>query len=358
MFHGNLFLRYNHQDVFGEGTRGDSKVDAPNWLMAMGQRQVGQRGLFRFSAMLTLDPLTVGGAGYPLLYQSGETWKGTPLVDRQHPHDLFSELSVAYTHQLDTLTDAFVYLAYPGEPALGPVAFMHRVSSLYNPDAPLGHHWQDATHITFGVATLGIRHRNVKFEGSVFTGREPDEERYGFDKPRFNSYSLRLSYNPNRSLALQASHAWINDVHEFGPREDIRKTTASAIHAYPLADDKFLNTAVVWGHNKADGHAGAHSVLAESALTLHRTTVYGKYEWVQKSADELLLDEALDHDRLFGVNAVTFGVQQTIKTALNTHLAVGAQGSWYPAAADLSPTYGANPVAAQVYIRVFPKLMK
>src|SRR5690606_14188582 len=188
----------------------------------------------------------------PLLYQSGETWKGEPLVDRQHPHDLFSELSVAYTHQFDPNTDAFIYLAYPGEPAFGPVAFMHRVSSLYNPDAPLGHHWQDATHITFGVATLGIRHRNVKLEGAVFTGREPNEERYGFDKPRFDSYSLRLSYNPAPSLALQLSQAWVNDVHEFGPREDVRKTTASVIHSYRLGHAKFINSTLVWGYNDAD----------------------------------------------------------------------------------------------------------
>jgi hypothetical protein len=31
---------------------------------------------------------------------------------------------------------------------------MHRPSQ-HDPDAPIGHHWQDSTHITFGVATLG-----------------------------------------------------------------------------------------------------------------------------------------------------------------------------------------------------------
>lgn len=207
MFHGNIFLRYNNQDVGNKGSRGGSKFDAPNWFMGMGQTRVGSRGLFRFSAMLSLDPLTVGGEGYPLLFQSGETWEGEPLVDRQHPHDLFSELSVGYTHMFSKDADAFVYLGYPGEPAFGPVAFMHRVSSLYSPDAPIGHHWQDATHFTFGVATLGFRYRDFKLEGSSFTGREPDEERYGFDKPRFNSWSTRLSYNPSPEWALQVSKA-------------------------------------------------------------------------------------------------------------------------------------------------------
>ena len=357
MFHGNVFLRYNNQDVFNNGTRGDAKVDAPNWFMAMGQRPVGKRGLLRFSAMITLDALTVGGSGYPLLYQSGETWKSKPLVDHQHPHDLFSELSVAYTHQLGKQTDAFVYLAYPGEPALGPVAFMHRPSSLYNPDAPIGHHWQDATHVTFGVATLGIRHQNMKLEGSVFTGREPDEDRYGFDKPRFDSYSLRLSYNPVPALALQLSQAWINDLHEFGPREDVRKTTASVIHSAALGNHKAVNTTVVWGYNRANNHGDAHSVLAETAFTFNNTAVYGKYEWVQKSAQDLLLGEAIDHHRLFPVNAATLGVQQSVANAFKAHIAIGAQASWYPAANGLEAIYGRNPVAAQVYLRLYPGMM-
>ena len=137
MIHGNIFIRYNNQDIENKGTRGEAKVDAPNWFMAMGQRRVGQNGLFHFNAMFSLDPL-FGGDGYPLLFQTGETHNGKPLVDRQHPHNLFSELSIAYTQSFTKDIDAFVYLGYPGEPALGPVAFMHRPSSMNNLDSPLG----------------------------------------------------------------------------------------------------------------------------------------------------------------------------------------------------------------------------
>ena len=154
MMHGNIFIRYNTQDVFNKGLRGDDKFDAVNWFMGMGQRGIGKNGLFRFSAMMSLDGL-FGGNGYPLLFQTGESWQGKPLVDRQHPHDLFSELSLGYTHAINNNVDLFIYAGYPGEPALGSVAFMHRVSSLYNPDAPLSHHWNDGTHITFGVLTGG-----------------------------------------------------------------------------------------------------------------------------------------------------------------------------------------------------------
>nr|WKN38613.1 hypothetical protein K4G66_07845 [Tunicatimonas sp. TK19036] len=359
MIHGNLFLRYNNQDISGQGDRGGDKFDAPNWVMGMGQTQVGKRGLFRFSAMLSLDPLTVGGEGYPLLYQSGETWEGEPLVDRQHPHDLFSELSVGYTHMFSKDVDAFAYLGYPGEPAFGPVAFMHRVSSLYNPDAPIGHHWQDATHITFGVGTLGVRYKQLKLEGSVFTGREPDEDRYDLDRPRFDSWSTRLSYNPAPAWALQVSKAWVKDVHGLGPREDVNKTTASAIHSLRLGTGTFLNSTAVWGYNKAQGHHDPQSsFLLESALTAHSTTVYGKYEWVEKSMEDLLLNEEIyGHGALFPVHAISLGVQQNLAEILHTNVALGAQGTWYQSPSPLEDLYGSHPLALQVYLRLYPALM-
>jgi len=357
MVHGNVFLRYNNQDITNKGTRGDTKVDAPNWVMAMGQRRVGSRGLFRFSSMFSLDPL-FGGAGYPLLFQTGETYQGRPLVDRQHPHNFFSELSVGYTHMLSKDLDAFAYLAYPGEPALGPVAFMHRPSAQNNLDSPLGHHWQDATHITFGVATLGLRYKIFKVEGSVFTGREPGEARYGFDKPRFDSYAYRLSVNPHPQLALQASQAYIKSPEPLEPGENVRRTTASVLHALPLLPGNYnLNSALVWGFNDAGHGHQEHSLTAESNLQLDRFAVYGRYEYVQKSANELQV-EGFEHDRIFGVNAITLGTNYTLLRAFNTNLSLGVQGSLYLPDKDLYPVYGKNPLAGQVYLRLYPHLMR
>jgi len=361
MIHGSIFLTYNKQDIGDVGTRGDAKFYAPNWLMAMGQTQIGQRGLFRFSAMMSLDPLTVGGAGYPLMFQSGETWKGVPLVDHQHPHDLFSELSVAYTYMISDDADVFAYLGYPGEPAFGPVAFMHRPSSLYNPDAPISHHWQDATHILFGVATLGFRFKAFKLDGSLFTGTEPDEDRYNFDTPRFNSLSARLSYNPSPAWALQVSQAWINDAHASGPREDVNKSTASAIHSLRWGSGSALNTTAVWGYNNTvrGHHPDSHSVLLESALTLNKTAIYGKYEWVEKSSGNLLLDESIYGDgELFAINAFTLGIQQNLGNALNTNISVGLQGSLYAVPDKLEPVYGNKPIGLQAYLRFYPKMMR
>ncbi|RYF53045.1 MAG: hypothetical protein EOO39_41325, partial [Cytophagaceae bacterium] len=168
MLHYAIYLRYTSQNGNNRDGRGrGQQLGAPNWFMGMAQRKVGQRGLFQVRAMLSLDPLTVGNGGYPLLFQTGETYKGQPLIDRQHPHDLVSELSVSYSHALSKDIDLYGYVGYPGEPALGPPAFMHRISAFNNPDAPLSHHWQDATHILFGVATAGFRYKWAKLEAST-----------------------------------------------------------------------------------------------------------------------------------------------------------------------------------------------
>ncbi|WP_242916472.1 hypothetical protein [Pontibacter liquoris] len=359
MLHYNLFLRYTNQDVFESGHRGDSQFDAPNWFMLMGQRKVGAKGLFHFSSMLSLDPLTVGGNGYPLLFQTGETYEGVPLIDRQHPHDLFSELSVAYTQMLSPDADVFVYLGYPGEPALSNVAFMHRPSALNNPDSPLGHHWQDATHITFGVATLGVRYRNLKLEGSSFTGREPDEDRYDFDKPRFDSRAVRLTYNPAASWSLQASHAYVKSPEPLEPEEDVYRTTASVLYSSRLAgENRFLTTTANWGYNFVDQHHKEHSILLESTLQNDKFAVYGRYEWVQKSAAELGLQEPLfGHDATFNINALTVGANRQVAQLGRLNMQAGAQVSLFGPPDALHPLYGKLPVSAEVYLRFFPGLM-
>lgn len=356
MIHGNIFIRYNNQDIENKGSRGDSKVDAPNWFMAMGQRRVGQRGLFHFNTMFSLDPL-FGGDGYPLLFQTGETFEGKPLVDRQHPHNLFSELSVAYTQSFTKDVDAFVYLGYPGEPALGPVAFMHRPSSLNNLDSPLGHHWQDATHITFGVATLGFRYKIFKLDGSVFTGREPGEARYGLDKPTFDSYSYRLTVSPAKTLSAQVSRAFIKSPEAIEPDEDVSRTTASLLHALPLTgDNRSLTSAFVWGYNDSGPNHREHSFTLESNLQLDRFAVYGRFENIEKSASELLLEGFEDHE-LFKINALTLGLNYTIFRQWNTNFAIGAQGSIYSADSRLDAEYGNSPKSLEVYLRISPTLM-
>jgi hypothetical protein len=358
MFHGNVFLRYNNQDFTGKGSRGGAKVDAPNMLMAMGQRRIGKNGLFHFNTMFSLDAPIAGGSGYPLLFQTGETWKGSPLIDRQHPHDLFSELSVSYAHAFTKDIDAFAYLGYPGEPALGPVTFMHRPSGMFNPDAPLSHHWVDATHVTFGVATLGLRYGRFKLEGSSFTGREPDENRYNFEKPRFDSRSVRLSFNPDAFWALQVSHGYLKTPEASHPDEDIYRTTASATHSRPFGRGGSLDVTGLWAVNKAPGEHGSNAALLEASLRLKKLVLYSRYEWVQKSGEELVLDEDIyDHHEMYPVNAITVGAGYDLLSVFNTRLALGGQLSMYHADSRLDMLYGKNPLAGEIYLHLYPGRM-
>ena len=358
MIHGSLFLRYNNQDVFKSGGRGGTKVDAPNWFMVMTQKQIGKNGLFSVGTMFSFDPFLVGPGGYPLLFQTGESYKGNKLVDRQHPHDLFAEISPSYTQRVAKDADVSVSIGYPGEPALGPPVFMHRLSAMNNPDAPLTHHYADATHITFGVATLGFRYKDVKLEGSVFTGREPDEFRYNFDKPKFDSYSFRLSYNPSSEWALQVSNGWIHSPEDLEPAQNVDRFTASAIYTRTLNYDSYLATTLVYGQNHfSDNGKTLPSVLLESSWQMHKTAVYGRYEYVRKDAEEFELTDAYPANPNFNINAFTLGVNRQLTSFGQTNLTSGVQGTLNFSPSLLRNLYGAAPAAVEVYLRLSPSIM-
>jgi hypothetical protein len=371
MYHGSAFGRYtsqnfNHRD--GRGHR--NAVDGPNWAMVMAQRNVGERGLLNLSLMMSLDPLTETRGGYPLLFQTGESYKGQPLIDKQHPHDLFSGLSVAYTYAFSKDVDLTAYLGYPGEPTIGPTAFMHRISAMPNPDAPLSHHWTDATHITYGVASLGLRYKQFKLEGSNFTGREPDQYRYDFDRPRADSWAARLNWNPTSELALQVSRAFIKSPEDLHPDENVRRTTASVLHSRTWGDRHYIASSLVWGLNEGHGAHAEHAVLAETNLTLGRPTFYGRYEFVQKDSEELSYyvpgpaDAPLD--MVFNVHALTLGSSYRLTNLggpRGPELSIGGQLTGYVIPRELQNDqrsrgfgqqlgYGKLPLSASVYVRL------
>lgn len=355
MLHGGLFIRQNWQNI--NNSKADARqFDAPGWVMGMAQRKTGRNGLLLFRGMLSIDPITVGGDGYPLLFQSGETYDGKPLVNRQHPHDFISELSVGYTQRLNDDVDVSVYIGYPGEPAIGPTAFMHRISSMNNPDAPLGHHWQDATHIIFGVATAGVRYKNFKLEASSFTGREPNEERFNFDRPRFDSYSYRLSFAPSKSIVLQASRAFIKSPEELDPDQDVDRTTASVIFSGKTHHNKTLTAAMVYGFNDEGGHHQESSFLMESNYQVKKLAVYGRYEWIEKSGEELQI--TIPGEDIFSIQALTLGVNYRIGSWLKTDTAIGVQGTFNFIPSSLESIYGSTPFSFQTYLRIVPRLME
>jgi len=353
MLHGSVFLRYTHTGVGKSSQRGAGKWDAPNWLMGMVNRKVGQKGLFTAKLMISLDPLTEGGNGYPLLFQSGETYKGQRLVDRQHPHDLFSEVSVGYSHAFTKNLDVFGYAGYPGEPALGAPAFMHRVSAMNNHNAPLSHHWQDATHITFGTGTLGVRYRQFKVEGSVFTGREPDEKRYDFDKARFDSYSYRLSYNPSKNWAMQFSQGFIHSPEPLEPEANVTRTTASVAYSTIYGKDNHYNIILAWGLNDQGSGHREHAILLEDNHQFGRNAVFSRYEFVQKSSEELALEDVAGH-ATFNLHSFSVGYNRHLLTTGAVEWTAGTVATLNLPPDRLKSYYGNLPVGLQAYLQLRP----
>ena len=352
MLHGAIFPRYTNVST----RRGDDRIDAPNWIMGMYSHPLGQNAQLGARLMMSLDPLTEGGRGYPLLFQTGESWHDQPLHDRQHPHDLFDELSVSFSQKFDSDLSAYFYFGYPGEPALGPPAFMHRLSAMDDPDAPISHHWQDSTHITFGVATLGAQWRNVKIEGSIFTGREPDENRYDFDRPRFDSFSGRISWNPTRNLALQVSHGYIKSPEALDPDTKVHRTTASAIYNQPLGPDRNWSNTFVWGQNDATHEGKTQSFLIESNYQRGRDTVYLRWERVEKSGHELVLDPA-DESRIFPVSGYTLGYVRDLSHGKGLDIGLGTQFTINDRPDSLDRYYGDDlGYAFQFFLRVRPSV--
>ena len=357
MLHWNVFLRYTNHDVGSDGTRGDEKFDAPNWFMIMGKRQINDNSALMLRSMFSLDLLTEGGKGYPLLFQSGETWHGERLVDRQHPHDLFGELSVSYGLATGKDSGLFFYAGLPGEPALGPPVYLHRTSSQHNPDAPLGHHWQDASHITFGVLTVGYFYNQFKMDASIFNGREPDEKRYNIDKPRFDSATVRFSMNPSKDIGLQISHAYIEEPEILEPDISIHRTTASVIWNYPISYDKTLSSAFVWGVNNPNHGKTQNAFLAEADYQFGKNALFTRMEFLRKSGEELGLKEEMEHD-VFSISAFTLGIARTVFSSHTMSVSIGGLCTVYPVESNIRRIYGDFPFSVEGYIQWSPSSTK
>ena len=354
MFHGFAFLQENSQS----GARGDSQFGSLNWGMFMASRELAG-GRFEARTMLSLDPATVTNRGYPLLLQTGESFKGQSLHDRQHPHDFLMELGALYERPVTSGVGLSLYAAPSGEPALGPVAFMHRPSAMDIATAPIGHHWQDATHIAFGVVTAGVFTKRWKLEGSVFNGREPDDERWGIDPIRLDSYSTRLTINPSASWSFTSGYGYLASPDALHPQESFHRITASALHGSKLGDDGQWSSAAVWGAN-THGHELTQSVLLESEAVLDGSnTVMARAEWVQKSAEDLVLDTSptnLPSEQRFDVSALSLGYIREVGKWSGATIGIGAMGTLNVVPTALEHVYGSRtPVGGLLFLRLRPK---
>jgi hypothetical protein len=363
MTHGFVFAQYDKQS----GERGDDQLGSLNWAMLMATRDFSG-GRFQARTMLSVDPFTVTNRGYPLLLQTGEAYKGQPLHDRQHPHDFWMELGALYQREINKRLAWSIYAAPSGEPALGPVAFMHRPSAMDNPAAPLSHHWQDATHVSFGVLTGGVYSQKWQLEGSAFNGREPDDNRWNFDPIKLDSYSGRLTVNPAAHWSLAGGYGYLKSPEALRPDESMHRVTASALHGARLGGDGQSASSFIWGANRHSTQPGwSNAFLAESEAILdRRNTVFGRTEIVQKSAADLVVDSPVilrsgamlpgfPASRSFNVGVLQLGYIREVARTRWATIGLGAAGALNFVPAALESYYGSrNPTGMFVFVRMRP----
>ena len=325
------------------GPRGGDKAFVAGMVMGMAQRPLGE-GTLGFKAMVSPDPF-MGKSGYPLLLATGETADGkTSLVDRQHPHDLFMELSASYSHPLGGGFDGYLYAGLPGEPAFGPPAFMHRQAASDSPEAPITHHWFDSTHITFGVVTAGVSHDTWKLETSAFRGREPDQHRYNIETGQLDSVSARASWNPTPNWALQASWARINSPEALEPDDDEARTSVSALYARPFRANGSLSATLAWARKDRIPGDALQAWLFEGAVRPDdHWTVFTRAEQVEQ--DEL----AGHHGGVSTVRKLSVGAIYDVPLSDTVKLGFGGLVSAFDAPSNLGYD---DPTGGMAFVRL------
>jgi hypothetical protein len=358
---GVAFFTFNGQG----GPRGGTEFGSQNWWMGMAQHPFAG-GLLQLNLMLSLDPATLGNDGYREIFQVGEVLNDQPLIDRQHPHDFLMQAAAVWRRQLSdgyTLTFA---AAPVGEPALGPVAFMHRSSAIENPTAPLSHHTFDSSHIAMGVVTASVERGPLQMETSIFRGREPDQQRWDLvDFGALDSWSVRGWYRPSPAWTLQVSHGFLEEPEALEEGE-VRRTTASVTWVRGGSGGRTATTAGFGRNDKLD--ADYHALLLESTHTFGANAAYGRYEAVQVESGVLRFGSHVfrgetkafhqhvsdSSGEIAFVQALTLGGERTFARPFAWDVGVGADITFYNVPSILQPTHGERPTSFHVFLRVRP----
>jgi hypothetical protein len=337
MLHGQFFLQM--LDEWAPIHRGAHQAGSINWLMATVRRRAGA-GRVGGRVMLSVEPWTIPGCGYPDLLATGELCDGDGLHDRQHPHDLFMELAADYSRPAGRVT-WHLYGGPAGEPALGPTAFPHRRSAMANPLAPISHHWLDASHISFGVVTTGVSGAQWRAEASAFNGREPDESRAGLEFAALDSVSGRVTWLPHPTLALQVSGGRLAEAEQDfvnGPRYDIGRVTASAMYEPRSEARRRVSATLAWGTNAERGQR-THAALAEATLRMRdRHVVFGRLEVNSKPSHSLHIHE--QPGALLTVAKAQGGYTRLLAPWRGLHLGLGATASAAIVPPSIRPNFG------------------
>ena len=352
MFMAQAFIVETQQS----GPRVGDKLYSPNWAMANLDHKLGSKGAVQFQAMFSLDPATITARRYPLLFQTGESAFGKPIVDGQHPHDLFMALNFQYARSLGEKSTMEVSYGPVADPALGPVAYPHRASAAELPQATLAHHWEDSTHIANNVVTAGLQVYQFRLEASGFYGREPNENRWNIDFGPINSWSARLWFFPSPRWAAQFSTGRLSHPEELQPG-DVTRSTASVAYSRPMSGSSWSST-VIWGRNHSTAtRRNADAYTAETVVPLGKKNfITGRAELVDK--DELFANDPVTEAELdrtsgstFRIGAYTAGYTRDFHLISQLQSGIGGNVELYTLPDAVKPYYGTRPFGVNLFLR-------
>ncbi len=348
---GVLFGVFNQQG----GPRGGRELFVPNWWMGMLLKDQGKHQ-FGLNAMLSLDPWSVGKSGYREIFQVGEVLDGKPLIDRQHPHDLFMQLAASWRMSLTATTSLIVAGGPVGEPTLGPIAFMHRPSAAGLVLAPLGHHTFDSTHLSFGVISAAVERGRWTFEGSIFNAREPDDNRWDVEAGALDSAAARVWFRPTDELEVQVSTGQLRDPEELIPGDLTRTTTSIAF--FRQDEGGFFAGTFGYGVNASHG-ARRHGLFGEFTVEHNANSMFGRVDVQQVETNVLLTGQPPidlhEDDAADTVTAVTLGGARRLLSWRGFEGAAGGALTLYGVPDILKPSHNERPVSFQIFFRLrFP----
>ena len=348
IFHGYAFLNSNRQS----GPVAQREFESQNHFMVISSRGWGG-GKLSLLGTFTLEPATVPDAGAPELFQRGETFNDVLLVDRQHPHDLIAQLAAAWENSISAASSFRLYIAPRGEPALGPDAYPHRLSSSMNPTAPLAHHNQDSTHISADVITGGVTLSRFRMEGSVFHGRESDQNRWDLEQGRLDSYSGRVTFHTPKSFSFQISSAFRTHPEDLEEGDQTR-TTASATYNRTFKGGFIAATAIVGKNQIPDGKEWGNSIEALWKLR-EKHYLTARFESVDRDLVELITKQhrpaGVPAQRTL-VQAMTLGYARAVPLLKEAETDLGIDLTAYRFTSQLDAIYGENPVSLHVFLKI------
>jgi hypothetical protein len=356
-----------HAKVFGQfiresGPRGNWQLGSVNWLMARADHALAG-GTLGLRTMVSAEFLTLTRAGYPELLQVAEPYRGGTLTDRMHPHELFGEAAITYERDVVGAIGASLYLAAAGEPALGPVAYLHRPSAEHDPIAPLTHHGQDDTHESFGVTTIGLFTRHARFEVSAFNGNHPDDVRTNFELAgaRLNSFSARVTVNPAPEWSLSASTGYIaasssSTVHAHGA---LHRHVLAIMHVRPRPEGVWASS-FIWAANAPIGSGRVmHSILLETNLDVNsRNTLFGRLEYAARTAEDLNLVGSVSEQLAVGQTALGYARRLANWEGRGFSAWLGGRATAYFVPEELRLFYGSRVLRGfAAYVQLRPPVM-